>query len=128
MNDTVFYQNRDPHWSKHRYRVYKPVKIQYHRQNVRQKQSENQILVGILRSKLFTEATPKKLHRNSGSWCKKTYRNIVKTGKIVLEPLKYIDFAYVNVDFTVEKFYWRLISQKIILDLDSPYKKTYVYI
>ncbi len=36
---------------------------------------------------------------------KKTYRNIEKTGKIVLEPLKYIDFAYVNVDFTVEKFY-----------------------
>ena len=33
---------------------------------------------------------PKKLHRNSGSGCKKTYRNIEKTGKIVLEPLKYI--------------------------------------
>jgi len=73
--------------------------------DVRQKQSENQILVAILRSKLFTEAKSKKLHRNSGSGCKKTYRNIEKTGKIVLEPLKYIDFGHVNVDFTVEKFY-----------------------
>ena len=55
---------------------------------------------------------PKKLNRNSGTRCKKTNRNIEKTGKIVLEPLKYIDFAYVNVDFTVENFYWCLIRQK----------------
>ncbi len=39
-------------------------------------------------------------------------KNIEKTGKIVLEPLKYIDFAYVYVDFTVEKFYWKEISRK----------------
>ena len=31
---------------------------------------------------------PKKLHRNSGSGRKKTYRNIEKTGKIEFEPLK----------------------------------------
>ena len=55
MNDTVFYQNRDPHRTKHRYRVYKPVKIQYHRQNIRKKQSEKQILTDHLREKLFTE-------------------------------------------------------------------------
>ncbi len=67
--------------------------------DVRQKQSENQILVGILRSKLR-------------SGCRKTYRIIEKTGKIVLKPLKYIDFAYVTVYFTVKFFYWSLIPQK----------------
>ncbi len=55
---------------------------------------------------------PKELPRNSGSGCKKTYRNIEKTGQIVLEPLKYIDLAYVNVDFTVEIFYWKEITRK----------------
>ena len=35
---------------------------------------------------------------------RKIYRNIEKTGKIVLKPLKFIDFAYVNVDFPVENY------------------------
>ena len=54
----------------------------------------------------------KKLHRNSGSGCGKTYRSNGKKDKIVLDPLKYIDFTYFNVDFTVEKFYWNEISRK----------------
>ncbi len=55
---------------------------------------------------------PKKLHRISGSGCGKTYRSNGKTDKIVLEPLKYIVFAYVSVDFTVDKFYSKGISGK----------------
>ena len=39
-------------------------------------------------------------------------KNNEKTGKIVLEPLKYIDFTYVYVDFTVGKFYWKGKSEK----------------
>ena len=35
-----------------------------------------------------------------------------KTGKSVLEPLKYIDFVYFSVDFTLENFNWCLIRQK----------------
>ncbi len=43
---------------------------------------------------------------------RKTYRNIEKTGKIVIKPLKYIDFAYVIVDFTVDNFNWNGIGRK----------------
>ena len=39
-------------------------------------------------------------------------KTLKKQAKIVLEPLKYIDFTYVYVDFTVEKFYWKEISRK----------------
>ena len=89
-----------------------PLVEQYITENARKNNQKIKYSQRFYAHNSLVKQNPKKLDRNSGSGCWKTYRNNGKTGKIVLEPLKYIDFAYVYVDFTVEKFYWNGISRK----------------
>ena len=51
-----------------------------------------------------------------------------KNEKSVLEPLIYIQILPILCIFYVRKILLMLNTSKITLDLDSPYKKTYVYI